>query len=66
MTGLDSTVLNADLCINSLAAPLWVVLRMVVLSASSGLACGMTFAHKGNLWIFQNSMAANSGFLKGR
>lgn len=52
VTGLDNTVLNADLFTNRLSAPLWIVLRKVVLSASCGLACGMTFAHKGKLWIF--------------
>lgn len=66
MTGLDHTVLSADLCVNSLAVPLWIVLRMVVLSPPCLLACGMTFAHKGKLWVFQNSIASNSGFLKGR
>lgn len=49
MTALYDTVLNADLCISSLVVPLWMVLRMVVPTASCLLACGMTFAHKGKL-----------------
>lgn len=39
---------------------------MLVPSAPCLLACGMMFVHKGKLWIFQNSMVSNSGFLKER